>query len=378
MNPSASPPPASSSFPSIAQAASISDHQPGSYAERGASVPFTTPVLGGAFVRTGTTGTAELIVGNPSGNRGVYILPLRNLQAICQPTLHDMRLHAEISMLRAFTPAAIRQATRKVAATGITGREAMRSAELAEPALRAAQSEARLALRQQLARQGGSGTGLAALAARLGCPANILEAGLLACADLLAEIGIVPKAHDHGVRDHGLARRMARLGAMATALPDMTQAGLHGNFGRDTVGLATLAQTTHALATTLLVDIERRLADLPRLLQDFQREPLAVSQALSRIDWAMDGWDRVCALWQDTANAPTPPGRAAVLEMVTQAPKLPAETIGWGNPDAAVSARQDSPKPNAQGRSVNWSSRISLTDLVARNERLVAAVVGVT
>lgn len=377
MNPSASLPFASLAPASLAQAASISDHQPSTYAERGASVPFTTPVLGGAFVRTGADGTAELIVGNPSGNRGVYILPLHNLQAICQPTLHDRRLHAEISLLRAFTPAAIRQATRKVAATGITGREAMRSAELAEPALRAAQSEARLALRQQLNRQSGSDSALAALAARLGCPANILEAGLLACADLLAEIGMIPTAGNHGARDHGLARRMARLGAMAAALPDITQAGPHGNLGRDAVGLATLTQTTHALATTLLVDVERRLADLSGLLRDFQREPLVVSQALSRIDWAMDGWDRVCALWQDTARAAMPPNRAAMLEMVTQAPKLPTETMVWGNPNAAASARQDSRRGDAQGRAVNWSSQISLTDLVARNERLVAAVVGV-
>ena len=358
---------------SLAQVAPISDHAPRTYAERGASVPFTTPVLGGAYVRIGPAGAAELLVCNPSGSRGVYILPLRNLQAICQPTLHDTLVHAEIGPLTAFTPGAIRKAVRKVVATGITGRVAMRSAALAEPALMTAQFNARTALRQALAVQAGSETAIDALAERLGCPGKILMASLLACADMLAEIGIMP-----GTRDHSMARRVARLGGMARALPDVQSAAAAG-VTRDMATLAALSQSTHALAAALLADMERQLGDISTLMLAFQREPLVVSQALSRIDWVMDGWDRICALWHEATSQQPMPNRLALLEMASQAPKLPTEAFGWGMPGVPpppdIRGTDAAATTDTAGGFIDWTSQVTLADLVARNERVVAALV---
>ena len=355
----------------LAQVAPISDQTPPTYAERGASVPFTTPVLGGAYVRNGPNGAAELMVCNPSGGRGVYILPLRNMQAICQPTLHDTKLHAEITPLAAFTPGAIRKAVRTVVATGITGRAAMRSAELAEPALMTAQFNARIALRQALAEQTGSDNAIDALAARLNCPGKILMASLLACADMLAEIGIMPQT-----RNHSMARRVARLGAMARALPDpATAAGAT----RDMLTLATLSQSSHTLAAALLADVEQRLADLPALMLAFQREPLVVSQALCRIDWVMDGWDRICALWQEATSRQPIPNRLALVEMASQAPKLPTEALSWGMPGVTpppdLRGAEGAASADAAGGFIDWNSQVTLADLVARNERVVATLV---
>ena len=43
--------------------------------ERGASVPFTTPMLSGARVRPADRIGLELLMPNPSGGRGTYIVP---------------------------------------------------------------------------------------------------------------------------------------------------------------------------------------------------------------------------------------------------------------------------------------------------------------
>jgi hypothetical protein len=65
---------------------------PTTFLERGVAVPFTTPILIGARARPGERKPLELIVPNPSGARGVYILPWDGISGLCKPTVHDRRL----------------------------------------------------------------------------------------------------------------------------------------------------------------------------------------------------------------------------------------------------------------------------------------------
>jgi hypothetical protein len=109
----------------------IDGHQPTTFLQRGILVPFTTPLLAGARVRPGERVGLELIVPNMSGARGVYILPLEGIYALCSPTLHDRAINARIGALRSLTPTTIRQAAQSVAAEGLAGPDAARAATAA-------------------------------------------------------------------------------------------------------------------------------------------------------------------------------------------------------------------------------------------------------
>jgi hypothetical protein len=65
---------------------------PATFLERGVAVPFTTPQLNGARARPGERRPLELIIPNPSGGRGVYILPLEGIHDFCTLTINDRRL----------------------------------------------------------------------------------------------------------------------------------------------------------------------------------------------------------------------------------------------------------------------------------------------
>ena len=70
---------------------------PPSFAERGASVPFTTPIIVGARVR-GRGESLELVVPNPSGAKGNYILQWKNLPDVFTLTVHDRVLHRAVGL----------------------------------------------------------------------------------------------------------------------------------------------------------------------------------------------------------------------------------------------------------------------------------------
>src|SRR5207253_8622990 len=92
----------------------------------GVAVPFTTPLLTGARARPAQRGRAELIVPNPSGGRGVYVLPWSGVRELCRPTVHDTRLNEMVAALPSVTPSAIRAAARQIAAQGQIGRASCR------------------------------------------------------------------------------------------------------------------------------------------------------------------------------------------------------------------------------------------------------------
>ncbi len=88
---------------------------PTTFLERGIPVPFTTPMLAGTRVRPAERGGIELVVPNPSGGKGVYVLPWDGVHQLCRPTVHDTRLSEVLAGLQNVTPATIRQAARQVA-----------------------------------------------------------------------------------------------------------------------------------------------------------------------------------------------------------------------------------------------------------------------
>jgi hypothetical protein len=101
--------------------------RPATFAERGVAMPFTTPMLAAARLRRGADGLPELLL--PAlGGRGVYILGWEACLGLCGPTLHDRGLWAELAG-RTPSPAAVRDAARRVALRGLAGRAARAAAE---------------------------------------------------------------------------------------------------------------------------------------------------------------------------------------------------------------------------------------------------------
>src|SRR6516165_10382513 len=107
-----------SSLPAIRQ------YHPATFLERGVAIPFTTPLLYGTRARPSERHGTELIVPNPSGGRGVYVLSWGAVSQLCQPTLHDQIFNERIAGLVAVTPTAIRRVARDIAMEGLAGEAA--------------------------------------------------------------------------------------------------------------------------------------------------------------------------------------------------------------------------------------------------------------
>src|SRR4051812_11062010 len=91
-------------------------YQPVTFLERGVALPFTTPALLGGRIRPGERKAPELVLANPAGVEGVYILPWSGMPDVCTPSLHDRAVWRRVSELPILTPRSVRQATRAVAA----------------------------------------------------------------------------------------------------------------------------------------------------------------------------------------------------------------------------------------------------------------------
>ena len=108
---------------------SLSEVQPAAtFLERGAALPFTTPLLTGARIRKSQRPGFEFVVLNPSGGRGFYVLRPSGILAFCKPTVHDTMLFSRFSGSASITPASVREAALAVALEGHAGRDAIAAA----------------------------------------------------------------------------------------------------------------------------------------------------------------------------------------------------------------------------------------------------------
>lgn len=100
------------------------------FRERGVSVPFTTPFLFGARLRGGEDGRArELVVANPYGGAGVYVLPASNVKNVCSPTVHDRLLLERLDAETDLSPCSVRRLAFALGVEGYAGRLVRRAME---------------------------------------------------------------------------------------------------------------------------------------------------------------------------------------------------------------------------------------------------------
>src|SRR5215217_1537869 len=75
----------------------------------GTAVPFTTPALGHARARLAQGGRVDLVMPNPSGGKGMYVMDFGAVGELFTLTVHDCLLVERLLDLPVITPGAVRK-----------------------------------------------------------------------------------------------------------------------------------------------------------------------------------------------------------------------------------------------------------------------------
>lgn len=400
----------------------IQSYRPRSFRERGVAAPFTAPLLSGARLRRMTPAlpyagersalgpvadaavanasdrlhstALEVLVPNPSGGKGVYILPWADIGPIWRPTMHDVELGRVLATMlgdgdAALTPALMRDAARRVAAEGLAGRAAQQAAARAlqvhGDGLMATrftllmeattQVEARGAARPEKLEHASPASilergrqALLQLAANLGRPAHMVDTMLDTLALHFVDVGVglgqdeASLPHliaDMGRLQHGLiawAQTEAMMG------DDDTRSSC-----RDARAVATASELAARLGAVLLAQARSRVNDMQDVIRTALTAPGEIAALCERPALLLDGWDQICLLWQSATAQQS--RHAALRDIIRQVPLLPDEAEAWlGLP--LGSAAQLSQRP---AREVSPDCG-ELADLaaIARNEHVRA------
>jgi hypothetical protein len=357
-------------------------HHPATFAGRGVAVPFTTPMLAGTRVRASTRTGVELVVPNPSGGRGVYILHWPGVQALCRPTVHDTMLFRRLTRLPTIDPASIRDAALQIAREGHAGQDALAAAEITVAHDRSQRLRAHFMLLTGLVAQvdpdGEATTSLAQptadldrrataalqhIAPRVGRSAAELATGLAAMGDVFAPVGVATT--DYDARIARLLIRLRDTHADLSQWLDIDPENDIGGLGR-TVEAAIKRACDSGEAVLVLT--RSALADPTALLRRWIADEAGVRALADRSDWLLDGWERIALLWL-SAN-PNAFRRAVLLEMAPLLPVLPREVAGWT--DVSIHPEAMEQVCRVTSREDAWRTGSPAFALIERNEKLLA------
>lgn len=360
----------------------LQPYHPTTFLERGVAVPFTTPMLATARARPMERGGTELIVPNPSGGDGVYVLPWNAVCDLCRPTMHDMQLNELVAELPTITPHGIRLAARTIAAEGLAGRPARAAATEAATHERLDQLLTNFLLLLELVKQG-EPTGrnpvppdkeqpallerrarwvIGHISPRLGLSPDRIATGLEQLAALFSAVGIGRQIPD---------ARLTRLTNAVARLQQDTRAWSEAKADDSAAIAAMVAEVaghTLACAASTLGATRKLVEDLPMLLRNWDNAPDTLAQRATRPDWLLDGWEQICLLW-DTAET-DPMRRAALADMALMIPIMPREAASWME-DTVLAMEANNRRRNVKINE-DWRTGITVFDQIARNERIRA------
>ena len=358
----------------------VQSYQPTTFLERGVAVPFTAPLLSGSRVRPASRGGIELIVPNPAGGRGVYVLTWEHVRELCQPTVHDTLLTRGIIALPSVTPSGIRAVAREVAAGGMAGEAAAQVAT----SRASSEREDRLVVNflllitlikqidprgidprfssteiEQRGRQA-----VAAIAPRLARKPEDVVLALEQLADLLQGVGLQGQTPPPRVpRLLAMLRQVrADVASWARERADMGSAA-------SATMICMVADLTLLIAQRTLDEALGLTADMPGLLLSWAQDPARVAWVAGRPEWLLDGWEQIFLFWRSADD--DNPTHAVLAEMAQMVPVVPREAADWiGEPVEFVE------QVNRFRRTVllneDWRTGAQASALIDRNERLRA------
>lgn len=375
-------------------------YRPASFLDRGVTLPFTTLCLLGGRIRPGERRSVELVLANPAGTEGFYILPWSAIPDLCAPTLHDRALWSRVAEITPLTPRSMREAAREVAGAGHAGRAASRAAATATAARHQARTLLHYHLLLELVRQvEPSGTGLPP--PEKDHPGNIKRRAVAALSRLRSDDGITPSAAVEVLSELadvfegcGLRRdaARARLPLLAAEMTSVTQdaaawsatvpeevwgdgrEGAQAEAQGEARGCAALlvqaADLTLRCSSTAFTNAHALLDDLWGLLRRWRAAPEEIMAQLARPEWLLDEWGVICALWRGADPACR---HSALVDMAALVPVLPAEVGAWVGFDAAgeMEGHRDGLRRRRRTVPLNHDRAPSRQqDLTARNEAL--------
>jgi hypothetical protein len=362
----------------------VRPYHPTTFLERGVSIPFTTPLLAGTRARPAEKQGLELVIPNPSGGRGVYIMAWTSISSLCCPTLHDRQLNARVAALTTVTPSVIRRVSREVAVEGLAGEEATASARKAAEhdksdrllanylLLMALVGQVNIVRQPQRSTVRSDGLELQArariavetIAPRLGRTTNWVASALEAIADSMASIGI----DNTGSESSRVPRLIKLLEHCSTEIAAWSGAQASEDQAAYAEMICSVADYTLSLAGDTLLHARALTNDVVGLLRSWAADPDRIVRLAGRPEWLLDGWEQICMLWtlaKDDAGR-----RAALVEMIQQVPVLPREAREWTDlaveTDASMSRRRLIPLNE------DWQSGATVFELIARNEHMRA------
>ena len=368
---------------SDAQLPALRAYHPTTFQERGVAVPFTTPLLEGTRARPADKQRVELVIPNPSGGRGVYIMQWSSIASWCRPTLHDTVFNDRIAALQTVTPATIRRVGLQIAAEGLAGEEAMEAARLAVESDAEDRVVTNYRLLMTLVEQEGArfaphagGAGLTGMdlmtqvrltvdriSPLLGKPSTWTAAALESLSDVMLNIGV------------GSAGAKGRLPTLLDALQQTRADMLEWSKNQGEKDQANYVEMTCvvidltlSLAQATLSQAQALTRDMIGLLRAWAADSGSVINLVTRPEWLLDGWEQICLIWnhaQDDAER-----RAALSEIVGLIPVLPKEASEWSE----IKASLDSGLRFRRSVTLNedWRSGAVVFSLIARNEHLRA------
>jgi hypothetical protein len=295
-------------------------------------------MLAQARVRAARAGGIELVLANPSGGRGSYVLRPEGIGEVARLTVHDRLLVERLTKVAPLTPATVRAAAREVAATGAAGREAAHAAVEANARDAAQRVTGNLVLIVTLLRRSGlaevdwrgldladRGTQatinglLARIAPALGLSVEALLLSIDEIAGAASGVGFLSRPFDSRCvlmleaveRFAGEARDWARLE------PEDRRPGVEL--------IAACAAETTARARACLDRLWACLDAVPQLARRWSTDRPAIEAELALPDWLLDGWPYICAVWDQAASEDRSAQRTALARIETLVPALPAD-----------------------------------------------------
>lgn len=346
------------------------------FAERGTLLPMTGPDLAGVRVRATAGASREFLLPNPSGGRGLYVVPWEALAGLTAPSLYDTLLIRALGRSGPPTPALVRSQALAVAAGGAAGpgAEAAARTALAAEVMVLDASRAGLVARLIIAieppgtgpplgvdtpagRERRAASALTALGAARGMTPTTIAARLNDLAVLLSPLGLLPHTEAAPI-----ARGRTMLHDLAAALRRRLATDPDCNVAAN---LAARVEEAAALVEQQCAAVGAAIKGLPGLLAAWPERAGGLADLAARPGWCLDGWQRLAALHAlvpglgntllDTLSALAP---AWPVEATTWAGR-PLAALGRGSSKAMCSLRPLGPEPQLLAEaSMAWSLRV--------------------
>jgi hypothetical protein len=133
--------------------------------------------------------------------------------------------------------------------------------------------------------------------------------------------------------------------------------------------ICAVADLTLSMSDNLLSQVHALTVEMLGLLRTWAADPNSVVRMSSRPEWLLDGWERICLVWdfaQDDASR-----RAALVEILDLVPVLPKEARDWceGIFDVDGSLRYR----RVIRLNEDWRTGENVFTMIARNEHFRAA-----